>query len=65
MYGRKGEKLYPHGSAASRMLAELEIGIPACITVALVGSLGSRGISGGGAPYAESRGLFKCYGSGT
>jgi uncharacterized protein len=39
MYGRKGEKLYLHGSAASRMLAELEIGIPACITVTLVDGL--------------------------
>src|SRR5579872_3671034 len=36
LYGRDGEKLYLHGSAASRMLRELEIGIPACVTVTLV-----------------------------
>ncbi len=39
LYGRDGEKLYLHGSAASRMLAELEIGIPACITVTLLDGL--------------------------
>jgi uncharacterized protein len=39
LYGRKGEKLYLHGSAASRMLGELETGIPACITVTLVDGL--------------------------
>ncbi len=39
LYGRDGEKLYLHGSAASRMLGELEIGIPACITVTLVDGL--------------------------
>jgi uncharacterized protein len=37
--GRRGEKLYLHGSAASRMLGELEIGIPACVTVTLVDGL--------------------------
>jgi hypothetical protein len=32
-YGRKGETLYIHGSAASRMLRTLSDGIPVCITV--------------------------------
>ncbi len=36
LYGREGEKLYLHGSAASRMLRELESGVPACVTVTLV-----------------------------
>src|SRR5712664_1406486 len=36
LYGRDGERLYLHGSAASRMLRELETGIPACVTVTLV-----------------------------
>jgi len=39
LYGRDGEKLYLHGSAASRMLRELETGIAACVTVALVDGL--------------------------
>lgn len=39
LYGRDGEKLYLHGSAASRMLGELETGIPACVTVTLVDGL--------------------------
>jgi uncharacterized protein len=39
LYGRKGEKLYLHGSAASRLLGELEGGTPACITVTLVDGL--------------------------
>jgi uncharacterized protein len=39
LYGREGGKLYLHGSAASRMLGELEIGIPACVTVTLVDGL--------------------------
>jgi hypothetical protein len=39
LYGRDGEKLYLHGSAASRMLRELEAGIPACVTVTLVDGL--------------------------
>jgi uncharacterized protein len=39
LYGRHGEKLYLHGSAASRMLRELETGIPACVTVTLVDGL--------------------------
>ena len=36
LYGREGEKLYVHGSSASRMLGELETGVSACITVTLV-----------------------------
>jgi uncharacterized protein len=39
LYGRDGEILYLHGSAASRMLRELEMGIPACVTVTLVDGL--------------------------
>jgi len=39
LYGRDGERLYLHGSAASRMLRELETGIPACVTVTLVDGL--------------------------
>ena len=36
LFGREAEKLYLHGSAASRMLRELEAGVPACVTVTLV-----------------------------
>ena len=32
-YGRKGETVYIHGSAASRMLRTLSGGLPVCITV--------------------------------
>ena len=39
LYGREGEALYLHGSAASRMLRELDCGIPACVTVTLVDGL--------------------------
>jgi uncharacterized protein len=39
LYGREGDKLYLHGSAASRMLLELESGAPACVTVTLVDGL--------------------------
>jgi hypothetical protein len=39
LYGRDGEKLYLHGSAVSRMLRELETGIPACVTVTLLDGL--------------------------
>jgi nitroimidazol reductase NimA-like FMN-containing flavoprotein (pyridoxamine 5'-phosphate oxidase superfamily) len=39
LYGRDGEKLYLHGSAVSRMLRELETGIPTCVTVTLVDGL--------------------------
>src|SRR6266446_9109606 len=35
-YGRAGETLYLHGSAASRMLRTLSEGIPVCVTVTLV-----------------------------
>jgi len=39
LYGRDGETLYLHGSSASRMLGELETGIPVCVTVTLVDGL--------------------------
>ena len=39
LYGRQEETLYLHGSAASRMLRELEQGIPACVTVTIVDGL--------------------------
>jgi uncharacterized protein len=39
LYGRDGDKLYLHGSAASRMLRQLETGVPACVTVSLVDGL--------------------------
>ncbi len=39
LYGREEDKLYLHGSAASRMLRELETGVPACVTVTLVDGL--------------------------
>src|SRR5215510_6194008 len=39
LYGREGDKLYLHGSAASRMLGELETGVPACVNVTLVDGL--------------------------
>lgn len=39
LYGREGEALYLHGSAASRMLRELDGGVPACVTVTLVDGL--------------------------
>ncbi len=39
LYGRDGEKLYLHGSAASRMLGELAQGVSACVTVTLVDGL--------------------------
>ena len=38
-YGRLGDVLYVHGSAASRMLRSLSEGLPACITVTLVDGL--------------------------
>jgi len=38
-YGRDGNVLYLHGSAASRMLRNLEQGIPVCITVTLLDGL--------------------------
>jgi uncharacterized protein len=39
LFGRDGEKLHLHGSVASRMLGELEKGVPACVTVTLVDGL--------------------------
>ena len=39
LYGREEDKLYLHGSAASRMLGELETGLPACVNVTLVDGL--------------------------
>ena len=38
-YGRDGDVLYIHGSAASRMLRNLDRGIPVCITVTLLDGL--------------------------
>ena len=38
-YGRDGDTLYIHGSAASRMLRNLEKGIEACVTVTLADPL--------------------------
>src|SRR5271156_782166 len=38
-YGRDGEVLYIHGSAASRMLRNLQQGVPVCITVTLLDGL--------------------------
>ncbi|HET9803730.1 MAG TPA: pyridoxamine 5'-phosphate oxidase family protein [Candidatus Acidoferrum sp.] len=38
-YGRVGDTLYLHGSAASRMLRTLSAGIPVCVTVTLVDGL--------------------------
>jgi nitroimidazol reductase NimA-like FMN-containing flavoprotein (pyridoxamine 5'-phosphate oxidase superfamily) len=39
LYGRDGKRLFLHGSAVSRMLRELETGIPTCVTVTLVDGL--------------------------
>jgi len=38
-YGRDGDVLYIHGSAASRMLRNLDQGIPVCVTVTLLEGL--------------------------
>src|ERR1700692_1775890 len=38
-FGRVGDTLYLHGSAASRMLRTLSEGIPVCVTVTLVDGL--------------------------
>src|SRR2546421_9409375 len=38
-YGRSGDNLYIHGSAASRMLRNLEQGIAVCVTVTLLDGL--------------------------
>jgi hypothetical protein len=39
LFGRAGDKLYLHGSAASRMMRTLEAGVPVCVTVTLVDGL--------------------------
>lgn len=39
LYGRKSDTLYLHGSAASRLLCELEGGVPVCVCVTLVDGL--------------------------
>jgi len=38
-FGRSGETLYLHGSAASRMLRTLSEGVPVCVTVTLTDGL--------------------------
>jgi len=38
-YGRVGDNLYIHGSAASRMLRNLDRGVPVCATVTLLDGL--------------------------
>jgi uncharacterized protein len=38
-FGRSGEMLYLHGSAASRMLRTLSEGVPVCVTVTLTDGL--------------------------
>jgi uncharacterized protein len=38
-YGRKGNTLFVHGSAASRMMREMSKGIDVCITITLVDGL--------------------------
>ena len=38
-FGRKGDALYIHGSAASRMLREMKEGVPVCVTVTLLDGL--------------------------
>ena len=38
-YGREGDVLYIHGSAASRMLKRIDEGIPVCVTVTLLDGL--------------------------
>jgi nitroimidazol reductase NimA-like FMN-containing flavoprotein (pyridoxamine 5'-phosphate oxidase superfamily) len=39
LYGREDEKLFLHGSAASRMLRHLETGVATCVNVTLVDGL--------------------------
>jgi nitroimidazol reductase NimA-like FMN-containing flavoprotein (pyridoxamine 5'-phosphate oxidase superfamily) len=39
IHGRAGDRLYVHGSAASRMLRTLSGGVPVCVTVTLVDGL--------------------------
>ncbi len=38
-YGRDGDCLYIHGSAASRMLRQMKDGVPVCVTVTLLDGL--------------------------
>ena len=38
-YGRHGDTIYIHGSAASRMLKEVNQGVPVCVTVTLLDGL--------------------------
>jgi nitroimidazol reductase NimA-like FMN-containing flavoprotein (pyridoxamine 5'-phosphate oxidase superfamily) len=38
-YGRAGDTLYLHGSAASRMMRSLSGGVPVCVTVTLIDGL--------------------------
>jgi len=38
-YGRVGDSLYIHGSAASRMLRRVDEGVPVCVTVTLLDGL--------------------------
>ena len=38
-YGRVGDRLYIHGSPASRMLRTLQKGVPVCLTITLVDGL--------------------------
>jgi nitroimidazol reductase NimA-like FMN-containing flavoprotein (pyridoxamine 5'-phosphate oxidase superfamily) len=38
-YGRMGDSLYIHGSAASRMLRQVKEGVPVCVTVTLLDGL--------------------------
>ncbi|MBA3914860.1 MAG: pyridoxamine 5'-phosphate oxidase family protein [Acidobacteriales bacterium] len=38
-FGRDGDRLYIHGSAASRMLRTLDSGVPLCVTVTLLDGL--------------------------
>jgi uncharacterized protein len=39
LYGREGDRLYLHGSAASRTLKVLDSGVPACVNVTVVDGL--------------------------
>src|SRR3569832_1722513 len=39
LYGRADDRLFLHGSAASRMLRQLDTGVPACVTVTHVDGL--------------------------
>jgi nitroimidazol reductase NimA-like FMN-containing flavoprotein (pyridoxamine 5'-phosphate oxidase superfamily) len=38
-YGRKDDRLYVHGSAASRTLRQMKEGVPVCVTVTLLDGL--------------------------